>query len=96
MPADENEFLLIFQPALCLGEKCRICPLACPEKALSLNPTTSLPHLTLKKPRLLASGNLLPCRSCGGPTAVTSEQAPVCFVCRNKKNQTGFFKSLIS
>ncbi len=81
----EDQFGLVFQPRLCLGQACDICRLACPEEAVSTFPPTTV-DLLKKKPQPLLKGSLTPCQKCGQPVAVRAEHPTLCFVCRPKEN----------
>ncbi len=83
---DENKFALGFYPALCLGDDCGICEIACPEDAISLENIASTPAVLSKQPRYLAAGALTACVMCGQPIAAGDEYPNTCYACRPHKN----------
>lgn len=84
-PSDEKRFALGFHPALCLGDDCGICEVACPEDAISLAKITPTPTVLSKKPRYLAAGELTKCSMCGQPIAAGDEHPSTCYACRPHK-----------
>ena len=79
MSVDE-EFALVFQPKLCLGQVCDICVLACPERAVVTQPAVVSAALLAKKPLIV--GALAKCQKCGEPIAKGSDLPTTCFACR--------------
>ncbi len=84
--SDETRFALGFYPALCLGDDCGICQVACPEDAISLEHVAPAPAILSKQPRYLAAGELAKCSMCGQPIAAGDEHPSTCYVCRPHKN----------
>jgi MinD superfamily P-loop ATPase len=80
--SDDERFALAFQPFLCLGNRCSICTMACPEQAVSLNPATISSDWLAKKSRYLAAGELTACQKCGESITAGPEHPVTCFVCR--------------
>ncbi len=79
---DGQQFALSFQPLLCLGQNCNICPLACPEDAISTKPAAILSDLLTRKP--LVAGDLTLCQMCKETIAMRPDLPETCFACRFK------------
>ncbi len=84
--SDESRFALAFYSALCLGEECSICDLACPETAITLHPVAPSAGVVSKKPRYIAAGELRPCAMCGQPITAGDDHPTTCYACRPHKN----------
>jgi ferredoxin len=78
--SDGRSFAIAFQPALCLGQACHICVLACPERAVSPQPAAASPALFTKT--ALATGELTACQRCKQPIAQGPDLPKSCFACR--------------
>ena len=84
--SDETRFALGFYPALCLGDDCGICAVACPEDAISLEKVAPTLAVLSKKPRYLAAGELTKCSMCGQPIAAGDDHPSTCYACRPHQN----------
>ena len=84
--SDETRFALGFFPAICLGEDCGICQVACPEDAISLEKIAPTPAVLSKQPRYLVAGELAKCSMCGQPIAAGDEHPSTCYACRPHQN----------
>jgi ferredoxin len=89
---NEDQFGLLLQSRLCLGQACDICRLACPEEAVSTSPVSPAIDLLKKKPRPLLKGDLTTCQKCGQPIAMRTEHPTLCFACRPKGTQVDLFQ----
>lgn len=78
----KDTFHLAFRASHCID--CGICLAACPEDAVSLHEDLSLAELHNHSPLSLVSGPLVPCATCGVPTASRTQDAnsPRCHSCR--------------
>ncbi len=79
---EEDRFHLTFRPALCLGEDCLLCLLACPEEALA---STAAEDPFSPREHLLLVGGLAPCRRCGAPC--NAALGELCYVCRQAEKR---------
>jgi ferredoxin len=87
----DDQFALVFQPNLCLGQACDICVLACPEQAVVTEPAAVSSALLAKKP--LVAGDLMKCPKCGEPIAKGPVLPTTCFACRPQNKAADLFAS---
>ncbi len=88
----DDQFALLFQPKLCLGQVCDICVLACPEQAVVTGPAAVSAVLLAKKPLIV--GALAKCQKCSEPIAKGPDLPSTCFACRFQNTTSNLFQSL--
>ena len=80
MHQNETAYQLDVTVSKCLGERCRLCSLICPVKAVTVVSSSTLAEAGGGSVRILRAGALKPCAKCGVPTAVVEGEA-LCHAC---------------
>ena len=81
---DEEFFVINFTAVECLD--CTLCSLICPADAVVFEPEVD-PRQLAAAPQTLRAGRLAPCHECG-TLCTTEHDEPLCFVCRQRQEQS--------